>query len=208
MTAAKRPLHFHFAVFIIAAALVWVGLMAVRLLVDIAPQKLPPTPIPTPSAVWHEYINTEHGIALRYPSGWIMASSTVPDIIAAWETPDTEERIASGRVDPERRYTLSIRVYPTLADLPQARTQNVRPKTVQDLFSQVRTIAPQGLRDFSGLTLYEYIANEGGQHYALLAKHRSKIYVFDFERTWTKARFEASRWERQTLETLAFTVPE
>ena len=147
-------------------------------------------------------------MALRYPSVWIVATATPPDVIAAWETPDTEDRLRRGRVQPERRYALSIRSYPTLADVPLAWTANVRPRTIDEFFTQVPTVAAQGERTLGGRRWQEYIANPGGQYYALLTEHRGRIYVVAFERTWTKARFEATTWERQTLETLALTDPE
>lgn len=197
------------ALLVSAAALVWLALVAIRLVVDVASDgQLPPTLAPTPSVAWLDYANREHAIALRYPSLWVQATATPPDVIAAWETRDTEDRLRRGRVQPERRYTMSIRAYPTLADVPLARAANVRPRTIEEFFKQVPTVAAQGERTLGGRTWHEYIANPGGQYYALLTEHRGRIYVIAFERKWTKARFDATTWERQTLETLALTDTE
>lgn len=209
MANTAATVRHRYALLISAAAFVWLALVAIRLVVDVAPDgQPPPTPAPTPSVTWYDYTNAEHGIALRYPSLWVQATATPPDVIAAWETPDTKDRLRRGRVQPERRYTLSIRAYPTLADLPLAQVVGVQSPTIEKFFKQVPTVAAQGERSLGGRTWHEYIANPGGQYYALLTEHRGRIYVIAFERKWTKARFDATTWERQALETLAFTNAE
>lgn len=162
---------------------------------------------PDPPASWRIYRSQAHGFSLRHPPEWqvVEGHPDQPDLIVGFTTDDTP---GDGRINPVYRSILNIRVYPTLAQHPLAERNSVTAQTVADFFQQVPTVAAMGQTTIGGTTGYEFIANDGTQRYGVLLEHRGRIYVLNFERTWTQARFLASTTLRQVLASFQWHQPE
>lgn len=168
------------------------GWISAVIVATIQPQANPILPAPSPAPEpWQTYQNDEHGISLSYPPDWTETQPQAPNLIAAFATANTDDLIRHGRVNPDYRYNFALYVWPNIAGHPLAKKFAPDATTLQDFFARVPVVAPQGELTLDGLPAYPYLANDGHQFYGILIPRDGKIYALHFERTWTKARFEA-----------------
>ena len=177
---------------VVAALVLW--LMRAKLLPPAQPSAADPT------QTWPVYRNDEYGFTLRYPPQWTVAGPDLAaNLVVGFESWDTPALVNRGRINTAYRYNFSIRAYDRLADHPSAKAQALAVPTVAEFFAQVRTVAPMGQTTLDGVTADEFIANSGHQYYGLLVPRADRFLTLNFERMWTKARFDATLTERAVL---------